>query len=259
MTSFDIITLFPEMFRGVFEFGVIGRACERGLLKIGVHDLRPFGIGRHRVVDDAPFGGGDGMVMMAEPVARAIESVVGENRDRTRVMLTTPQGRPFDQQIAMRLAGLERIAIICGRYAGVDERVRRFLVDEEISVGDYILSGGEYAAMIIVDAISRLVPGVLGNEDSPAKDSFPCLLEEAQYTRPREWRGHGVPEMLLSGDHARIARERNEDRLRRTKERRPDLYKKAVRDLKKLETDKKKTETAAKIKSPSRSRKNEPG
>jgi len=235
MTAFDIITLFPEMFRDVFEYGVIGRALKKGLIKVEICDLRPFGAGRHRVVDDAPFGGGDGMVMMAEPIACAIESVAGENREDVHVVLTTPQGKPFDQESAVRLAERERIVIVCGRYAGVDERVRQSLVDEEISIGDYVLSGGEYAAMVIVDAVLRLTPGVLGNEDSVANDSFPYLLEEAQYTRPREWRGHEVPEVLLSGDHARIAQWRNEDKLKCTEKKRPDLYRKAIKILKKSE------------------------
>jgi len=236
MTEFDIISLFPEFFRGAFDFGVLGRARKKGLIRVDVHDLRPFGKGRHHVVDDAPFGGGDGMVMMAEPIERALENLLGENRLETRVILTTPQGRVLDQEAAKRLAGYGRIAILCGRYAGVDERVRRHLVDEEISIGDYILSGGEPAAIVIVDAVSRLIPGVLGNEDSVINDSFPYLLEEAQYTRPQVWKGHGVPEELLSGDHARIARWRMKDRLARTEAHRPDLYKKAVRALKKLES-----------------------
>jgi tRNA (guanine37-N1)-methyltransferase len=254
MTAFDIITLFPELFRGAFDYGVIGRARKKGLIRIDVHDLRPFGKGRHRVVDDAPFGGGDGMVMMAEPIAQALENVVGENRDQTRVILTTPQGGTFDHETARRFAGYERIIIICGRYAGVDERVRQYLVDEEISIGDYILSGGEPAAVVIVDAVARLIDGVLGNEDSVVNDSFPYLLEEAQYTRPRVWKGHGVPEVLLSGDHARVARWRIENRIARTQERRPDLYKRAVRIIKKLEAAAKKKKAAG---SPSRSRKNE--
>lgn len=227
MLTVDIITLFPEMFTGVFEAGVIGRAKTKGLINIRVRDLRPFGIGRHRIVDDAPFGGGDGMVMMAEPISRALENILGEERKNTLVILTTPQGKPFDQETARRLSKEKRIAVICGRYAGVDERVRQFLADEEISIGDYVLSGGEMPAMVIVDAVVRLVPGVLGNEDSPQNDSFPDRLEHAQYTRPRVWRGHSVPEVLLSGDHEKIRLWREEDSERRTLERRPDLIRRA--------------------------------
>jgi tRNA (guanine37-N1)-methyltransferase len=161
--------------------------------------------------------------MMAEPLARALENILGEDRNQTRVILTTPQGSPFNQDAAQRLASLDRIAIVCGRYAGVDERVRQFLVDEEISIGDYVLSGGELPAMVIVDGVTRLIPGVLGNEDSPQNDSFPDRLEHAQYTRPRVWRGKSVPEILISGDHEKIRRWREEDSLRRTMERRPDL------------------------------------
>jgi len=235
MAQFDIITLFPEFFREVFDCGVVGRARDGGLIGIDVHDLRPFGIGKHRVVDDTPFGGGDGMVMMVEPVARAIETVLEGKRDKTHVILTTPQGEVFDQNAARRLATMDRrIAIICGRYAGVDERVRDLLVDEELSIGDYVLSGGEPAAIVIVDAVARLVPGVLGNEDSVINDSFPYLLEEAQYTRPREWNGHGVPEVLLSGNHAKIAAWRAMERLERTCRNRPDLYEKAAAILKEL-------------------------
>jgi len=230
MLTVDIITLFPEMFTGVFESGVIGRAMGKGLIAIRVHDLRPFGIGRHRIVDDAPFGGGDGMVMMAEPVARALENILGEERESTRVILTTPQGKPFCQEMAQRLTEEERVAVLCGRYAGVDERVRQFLVDEEISIGDYVLSGGELPAMVIVDAVVRLAPGVLGNEDSPLNDSFPERLEHAQYTRPRAWRGHSVPEALISGDHERIRSWREADSERRTMERRPDLMKRVKKN-----------------------------
>lgn len=221
----DIITLFPDMFRGVFDAGVIGRALEKGLLDIRVHDLRPFGAGKHHVVDDTPYGGGDGMVMMVDPIARALENILGDDRKNVRVILTSPQGKPLNQEAVNRLSGLGRIAIICGRYAGVDERVREVLVDEEISIGDYVLTGGELPAMVVTEAVARLLPGVLGNVDSPANDSFPDQLEHAQYTRPREWRGHSVPEVLLSGDHGRIRIWREEDSSNRTAKRRPDLLK----------------------------------
>lgn len=235
MISFDVITLFPEMFKGIFELGVIGRAREKGLIRIDVHDLRRFGEGRHKSVDDTQFGGGDGMVMMAEPIAKALEAVMNREREKAHVVLTTPQGKPLNRERVEKLSAVGRIVIVCGRYAGVDERVRELLVDEEISIGDYVLSGGELAAMVIIDAVSRYVPGVLGNEDSAANDSFPHLLEEAQYTRPRQWRGLAAPEILLSGDHAKIAKWRAMNRLERTKKRRPDLYRKALRRLKKLE------------------------
>lgn len=224
MLTVDIITLFPEMFTGVFKAGVIGRAIERGKVVIRVHNLREYGIGKHKMVDDTPFGGGDGMVMMAEPIARALEDILGDERDKTRVILTTPQGKPYNQEKAMELAQCDRIAIVCGRYAGVDERVRLYLVDEEISIGDYVLSGGELPAMVIVDCAVRHVPGVLGNEDSPKNDSFPLLLEHAQYTRPRVWRGHAVPDVLLSGNHEEIRKWRLQDSEQRTAHRRPDLF-----------------------------------
>ena len=163
------------------------------------------------------------MVMMVEPVANALEKILGENREQTRVVLATPQGKPYDQETAGRLSGEGRIAIICGRYAGVDERVRELLVDEEISIGDYVLTGGELPAMVIVEALVRLTPGVLGNEDSSINDSFPDKLEHAQYTKPRVWRGHAVPDVMLSGNHGQIRQWREEDSERRTAQRRPDL------------------------------------
>lgn len=224
MLTVDIITLFPQMFTEFLKAGVVGRAVEKGTLKVRVHNLRDYGIGKHKIVDDAPFGGGDGMVMMAEPIARALEDILGGERSRTKVILTTPQGRTYNQEKAMELARCERMAIICGRYAGVDERVRLYLADEEISIGDYVLSGGELPAMVIVDSAVRHVPGVLGNEDSPKNDSFPLLLEHAQYTRPRVWRGHPVPDVLLSGNHEEIRKWRMEDSERRTAQRRPDLF-----------------------------------
>lgn len=224
MFAVDIITLFPEMFTEVFKSGVIGRALESGKVILRVHNLREYGIGKHKVVDDAPFGGGDGMVMMAEPIARALEDILGGERDKTRVILTTPQGKPYNQEKAMELASCGRIAIICGRYAGVDERVRLYLVDEEISIGDYVLSGGELPAMVIVDSAVRHVAGVLGNEDSSKNDSFPLMLEHAQYTRPRVWRGHHVPNVLLSGNHEEIRKWRLKDSEERTAQRRPDLF-----------------------------------
>lgn len=223
MLTIHIFTLFPNMFKGVFDEGVIGRAAGKKLVDVNIHDLRPFGLGKHRIIDDAPYGGGDGMVMMVEPIARALEKTLGDDRVRTKVILTTPQGKPFNQRAARKLAGEEKIAIICGRYAGVDERVREHLVDDEISIGDYVLTGGELPAMVIADAVARLIPGVLGNEDSASNDSFPEALEHAQYTRPGDWRGHSVPGVLLSGDHERIRQWREDNSRKRTAERRPDL------------------------------------
>ncbi len=224
---FDVITLFPEMVRAPFGYSLMGRALDRGLFELHVHDLRDFAEGRHRVCDDYPFGGGEGMVLKVEPIARAIEAVVDRNLER-RVWLTSPGGRRLDQSLARSMARLDQIVIVCGHYEGVDERVRRHLVDGEISIGDYVLTGGELAACVIVDAVARLLPGVVGSRASVDDDSFENgLLDHPQYTRPREYRGMVVPEVLLSGDHARIARWRRLEALRRTWRDRPDLLEKA--------------------------------
>ena len=219
----DIITLFPGMFRGPLEESILGRAVERGLLEIGVHNLRDFATGKHRVVDDYSFGGGPGMVLKPEPIFAAVESL---RREGSRVVLMTPQGRVFRQDIAEELAKLGHLVLLCGHYEGMDERVREHLVDDELSIGDYILTGGELAAMVVVDVVARLIPGVLGAEESAQEESFATgLLEYPQYTRPARFRDWEVPQVLLSGDHAQVARWRREQALLRTLRRRPELLK----------------------------------
>jgi tRNA (guanine37-N1)-methyltransferase len=227
MIRFDILTLFPEMFKSPFDSSLLKKAQEKGLIEIAVHDIRDYTEDRHRVTDDYPYGGGSGMVMKVEPIARALENVVQE-RHAAKVILLTPQGKVFNQIVAEELSTCSRIVLICGRYEGVDERVRDYLVDEEISIGDYVLTGGELPAMVIVDAISRLVSGVLGNCDSAATESFSTgLLEYPQYTRPADFRGWKVPEVLLSGNHRVIDIWRRKESLRKTALRRPDLLSKA--------------------------------
>jgi len=229
---FDILTIFPEMFRGPFDFGIVRRARERGLIEIVVHDLREFATDKHRSVDDRPFGGGEGMVFKPEPIFRAVESVLGASfdRERTAVILLTPQGRVFTQAMAEQLAQCDRILLICGRYEGVDERVAEHLATHEISIGDYVLAGGEIPAMVVVEAVVRLVPGALGREASARRESFAAggILDYPQYTRPADFRGLRVPEVLLSGNHAEIARWRRRMALAKTLRNRPDLLEKAA-------------------------------
>lgn len=218
MYGFHVITLFPEIFAGFVEASLLGKAREAGLLSIGFTDPRDFTRDRHRTVDDAPYGGGSGMVMKAEPIRDALAAL-----PRLHRVLLTPQGRPLDQADAVRFAGLEGLVLMCGRYEGVDERVRRFF-DEEISLGDFVLNGGEVAAMAVIEAISRLLPGVLGNEESVREESFAAgLLEYPQYTRPEVLDGARVPQVLISGDHGKVARWRRGQALLRTGRRRPDL------------------------------------
>jgi tRNA (guanine37-N1)-methyltransferase len=219
---FDILTLFPEIFLSPLEGSIIGKARKEGLITVNLINIRDYAEGRHRVTDDYPYGGGRGMIMKPEPLIRGIKAVIAEHPE-ARVILMTPQGSPLKQEMAKRLARLSRICLVCGRYEGVDERVRGY-VDEEISIGDYVLTGGELAALVVVDAVARLIPGVLGDESSSAEDSFSQgLLEYPQYTRPRDFEGKTVPEILLSGDHQAIERWRRREALRRTWERRPDL------------------------------------
>ena len=221
---FDILTLFPGMFAGVFEESIIKRARQAGLLTIALHNIRDYAEGKHRITDDTPYGGGGGMIMKPEPIFAAVEAVLGEELGRVPVILLTPQGRLLSQQVARELARHPRLLLICGRYEGVDERVHRYLATEEISIGDYVLSGGEIPAMVLVDAVTRLLPGVLGDPAATFEDSHAeGLLEYPHYTRPAEFRGYAVPPVLLSGNHAEIARWRRQEALRRTWQRRPDL------------------------------------
>ncbi len=247
---FDIVTIFPGFFAGVFEHGIVRRAQADGLIEIGLHDLRDYAHDRHRTVDDRPFGGGEGMVLKPEPLAKALEAMgirLKVERDaaaRTRVILLSAQGQVFTQAVARELAGQERVVLICGRYEGVDERINELYCDMELSIGDYVLSGGELPAAVVVDAAMRLIPGVLGNEASGQFESFGAadseiavdvdgvprsqhgaggLLDYPHYTRPAEFQGLRAPEVLLKGDHAQIRRWRREQQLRKTLRNRPDL------------------------------------
>ena len=220
---FDILTLFPELFTPFLCEGILGRAVKKGLLDIRLVDIRSFARGRHKVTDDRPYGGGNGMVMKPGPIYRALKSVDRVNR-QSLVILLTPQGNRFDQSKAWELAERDQLILVCGRYEGVDERVRARYIDMELSIGDYVLSGGEVGALVVVDAVSRLVPGVLGGERSNIEDSFEDgLLEHPHYTRPRIFMGEEVPQVLLSGDHEKIRAWRKAESLKRTLERRPDL------------------------------------
>ena len=221
--KFDILTLFPAMFDGPLTESILKRACENGLIEVALHNIRDWALDKHATADDAPYGGGAGMVMKVEPMALAIESVKFASPN-AKVILTTPCGRPFNHQVAEELSREEGVIIICGRYEGVDERVRTLFVDDEISLGDFVLTGGEIAAMVIVDSVARLVPGVLGSGDSALYDSFADgLLEYPQYTRPPEFRGEKVPDVLLSGNHAEIAKWRRKESIKRTLASRPEL------------------------------------
>jgi tRNA (guanine37-N1)-methyltransferase len=253
MLHFDVFTLFPGMFDGVFADSILKRAQEAGLMSVALHNVRHYAPGRHHVTDDTPYAGGGGMVMKPEPIYRAVETVLSQPAGwswhpldpaaeppvpeeppelpaEVPIILLSPQGRRFDQATATGLARRQRIALICGRYEGVDERVRMGLITDEISIGDYVLSGGELAAAVLVDAVTRLLPGALGCENGAAEDSFATgLLEYPHYTRPPEYRGQTIPDILTSGDHARVARWRREQALLRTWQRRPDLL--AAADL----------------------------
>ena len=224
----DVLTLFPAMFSPLFE-SVVGRAIKRGLVTVRMWNIRDFATDRHRTVDDTPYGGGGGMVMKPEPVFAACEAAKAASPTPVdAVILLSPQGRLFHQSVAWELAKASRLILVCGHYEGFDERIRTQLATEEISIGDYVLTGGELPAMVVIDAVVRLIPGVLGNEGSPLDDSFASgLLEYPQYTRPREFRGEAVPEVLLSGNHEAIRRWRRKESLRRTLLRRPDLLEKA--------------------------------
>ncbi len=249
--TFDVLTIFPEFFRGPFEHGVVARARQTGLLDIRVHDLRSWTYDRHRTVDDRPFGGGEGMLMKPEPIFEAVESLYPEKSERRKVVLLSAAGRLFDQRTARRYSELDGLLLICGRYEGVDERVAEHLADEEVSIGDYVLSGGELAAAAVVDAVARLLPGVLGNEDSAVNESFrewpaegpvapegsasdnrksSLLLDCPQYTRPADFRGWTVPEVLLSGHHEQIRQWRLGAAREKTGRLRPDLLARGQRE-----------------------------
>ncbi len=218
---FDLLTLHPELVRGFFAASILARAVAAGRIAVGVHDLRTWAIGRHKTADDAPYGGGPGMVMRVDVAAAGVRAV---RSPECRVLLTSAAGRPFTQADAARLAGYPHVVVLCGHYEGIDARIEGE-VDEQVSLGDFVLTGGEIAAAAIVDATARLVPGVLGNALSPVEESFASgLLEFPQYTRPREWEGQLVPEVLASGDHGRVAQWRLEQAIARTKARRPDLW-----------------------------------
>lgn len=229
MLRFDILTLFPGLFCGVFEESIVRRALDTRLIEIGLHNIRDYAPGKHMVTDDTPYAGGGGMVMKPEPIWLAVEAlldhpVMGPADVDAPVILLTPQGRRFDQRVAVELAQKERLILICGRYEGFDERVRAHLVSDEISIGDYVLSGGEIPAMVVVEAVTRLLPGALGDPMGALKDSYTSgLLEYPHYTRPPVWRGYGVPETLVSGNHAEVERWRRRQALLRTWQRRPDL------------------------------------
>jgi tRNA (guanine37-N1)-methyltransferase len=249
---FEILTIFPEMLRGFFDFGVVSRAQKTGLVQIGVHDLRAFTHDRHRTVDDRPFGGGEGMVLKPEPLSESLDALGirplaergAESKRREAVVLLSAQGQRFTQSVARELASLDRIALLCGRYEGIDERVNALYCERELSIGDYVLSGGELAAAVVLDAVARLIPGVLGNEASSEFESFGAgdsaidadvegvprsqhgsggLLDYPHYTRPAEFRGLAVPEVLLGGDHAAVRLWRREQQLQKTLKNRPEL------------------------------------
>jgi tRNA (guanine37-N1)-methyltransferase len=231
--KFEVFTLLPEVFPPYLESSILQRARQRGLIDVRVHNIRDYTHDRHHTTDDTPYGGGGGMVMKPEPVFEAVESVLGFTSNPTQptpvpVILLTPQGRVFTQRVAEELAAHERIALLCGRYEGVDERIREHLVTDEISIGDYVLTGGELPALMIIDAVSRLMPGVLGDPTGAEDDSHSMgLLEYPHYTRPPEFRGWQVPDILLSGDHGRIEKWRREQALTRTFSKRPDMLEKA--------------------------------
>jgi tRNA (guanine37-N1)-methyltransferase len=247
---FDVVTIFPEFFRGPFEFGVVGQAVKAGLLEIEVHDLRKWTYDKHRTVDDRPFGGGEGMLLKPEPMFQAVEEILPERTDRTKVVLVSANGRRYDQSVAREWSkAADRLLVLCGRYEGVDARVSEHLVDDEVSIGDYVLSGGELAAAVIVDSVARLLPGVVGNQDSTINESYSVLqvedrvwkkgrdargkrfkgshelqlLDCPQYTRPAEFRGWKVPAVLLGGNHEEIRKWRLETAIRKTAQSRPDL------------------------------------
>ncbi len=223
---FDVLTIFPELLHPYLRYGVLGKAIEKGIIEVNTINIRDFAPGKHKNTDDRPYGGGEGMVMKPEPIYNALESI--DRKQNSLVILLSPQGERFDQEMARHLSTYDQLILICGRYEGVDERVRILCAEKEISIGDYILTGGELAALVVIDAVSRLVPGVLGSELSNLEESFSDgLLEYPQYTRPKIFKGLEVPEILLSGNHEQIRKWRRRESIKRTFERRPDLLEKA--------------------------------
>jgi tRNA (guanine37-N1)-methyltransferase len=224
---FDILTIFPSMFAGPFGESILKRAIDQGLIQVNIHDIRDWTTDRHRTVDDTPYGGGAGMVMKAPPIVAATEHALGDDRETSRVVILSPAGRLFDQDLARDLSHQNRLILICGRYEGIDDRVREELNAEEISIGDYVITGGELAAMVVVDAVARLIPGVITAESTTSESHDEFLVEYPHYTRPPNFRGRPVPDVLMSGHHAEIANWRRAQSLRRTAEQRPDLISKA--------------------------------
>lgn len=224
---FDILTIFPDMFSPYLKEGMLARGVKRGVVGVRLINIRDFARGVHRTTDDRPYGGGEGMVMKPGPICRALDSVE-RMEGKSVVVLLSPQGKPFDQSVAWEMSTWDQTILICGRYEGIDERIRLNCIDRELSIGDYVLSGGELAAMVVMDTVSRLIPGVLGGEKSTLEESFEgSLLEYPQYTRPRVFQGEEVPQVLLSGDHEKIRQWRREQSLKRTRSRRPDLLNRA--------------------------------
>ncbi|HYA16676.1 MAG TPA: tRNA (guanosine(37)-N1)-methyltransferase TrmD [Bryobacteraceae bacterium] len=224
--KFHLLTIFPDFFEGPFRHGVVARAAEYGALELKVHDLRQWTHDVHRTVDDRPFGGGEGMVLKCEPIFDAVESIWPERTPRQKIILLSAQGRKFDQKVARELLDNDELLLICGRYEGVDERVAEHLADDELSIGDYVLSGGELAAAVVVDTVARLLPGVVGNQESTVHESFEeGILDYPHWTRPADFRGWKVPEVLLGGNHAEIRKWRKQAALEKTRRFRPDLLK----------------------------------
>lgn len=223
----DILTLFPEMCKSVYSESIIGRSIEKGLIEINSRNIRDYSANKHKNVDDTPYGGGMGMVMQAQPIYDCYMALCEETGTKPHLIYMSPQGQVLTQDKVKELAKLDNIAILCGHYEGIDERIIETIVDEEISIGDYVLTGGELPALVLADAVARMLPGVLANDEAMEKEShYSGLLEYPQYTKPAEWNGISVPDVLLSGHHANIEKWRNEQSLKRTKEKRPDLYKK---------------------------------
>jgi tRNA (guanine37-N1)-methyltransferase len=231
--TFHVITLFPGIIRGALQDSILKKAQDKGLIRVEVYNLRDFAQGKHRITDDYPYGGGEGMVLKPEPLFAAVHHIWERTSDKPKVIYLTPQGTILSQALAKDLAQHKSLILICGRYEGIDERVRLHLVDQEISIGDYVLTGGELAALVLIDVTSRLIPGVVGNEDSVKRESFyDNLLDYPHYTRPREFKGMRVPDVLLSGDHKKIEQWRKQQALQRTLERRPDLIKDKDKNMK---------------------------